>query len=69
MINAGNFSSGGVRQGQGMSNTLTPDDAAAVREVPGRAVPVETAEPRRAGRRGQPELEHQHRRARTSTCR
>jgi putative ABC transport system permease protein len=35
MVNAGNFSSGGVRQGQGMSNTLTPDDAQAVREVPG----------------------------------
>ena len=35
MVMAGNFSSGGVRQGQGMSNTLTPDDAMAVREVPG----------------------------------
>ncbi len=35
MVNAGNFSSGGVRQGQGMSNTLTPDDATAIREVPG----------------------------------
>ena len=35
MVNAGNFSSGGVRQGQGMSNTLTADDANAVREVPG----------------------------------
>ncbi len=42
MINAGNFSSGGVRQGQGMSNTLTPDDAAAVREVPGVQYLVET---------------------------
>jgi putative ABC transport system permease protein len=35
MVNAGNFSSGGVRQGQGMSNTLTPDDAVAIRDVPG----------------------------------
>ena len=25
-VNAGNFSMGGVRQGQGMSNTLTADD-------------------------------------------
>jgi putative ABC transport system permease protein len=35
MVNAGNFSSGGVRQGQGMSNTMTPDDAVAIRDVPG----------------------------------
>jgi putative ABC transport system permease protein len=34
-INAGNFSQGGVRQGQGMSTTLTPDDAQALRDVPG----------------------------------
>jgi putative ABC transport system permease protein len=34
-INAGNFSQGGVRQGQGMSNTLTKEDAEALREVPG----------------------------------
>jgi putative ABC transport system permease protein len=34
-INAGNFSQGGVRQGQGMSNTLMPADAEALREVPG----------------------------------
>ena len=42
MVNAGNFSSGGVRQGQGMSNTLTADDAAAVRDVPGVQYLVET---------------------------
>ena len=42
MVNAGNFSAGGVRQGQGMSNTLTPDDAAAIREVPGVQYLVET---------------------------
>ncbi len=34
-VNAGNFSQGGVRQGQGMSQTLTADDAEALREVPG----------------------------------
>jgi putative ABC transport system permease protein len=34
-INAGNFSSGGVRQGQGMSNTLMPDDAESLRNIPG----------------------------------
>jgi putative ABC transport system permease protein len=35
MVSAGNFTSGGVRQGQGMSNTLMPEDAAAIREIPG----------------------------------
>ncbi len=34
-INAGNFTQGGVRQGQGMSSSLTPEDAAALRQVPG----------------------------------
>jgi putative ABC transport system permease protein len=34
-INAGNFSQGGVRQGQGMSSSLTADDATALRQVPG----------------------------------
>jgi putative ABC transport system permease protein len=34
-INAGNFSQGGVRQGQGMSNTLMPEDAEALRAIPG----------------------------------
>src|SRR5687767_3637862 len=34
-INSGNFSQGGVRQGQGMSNTLTKEDAEALRAVPG----------------------------------
>ncbi|HZB24509.1 MAG TPA: ABC transporter permease [Vicinamibacterales bacterium] len=34
-VNAGNFSMGGVRQGQGMSNTLMPADAAAIRQLPG----------------------------------
>jgi len=34
-INAGNFTQGGVRQGQGMSSTLTSEDAQALRQVPG----------------------------------
>jgi putative ABC transport system permease protein len=34
-VNAGNFSMGGVRQGQGMSNTLLPADAEALRSLPG----------------------------------
>src|SRR5437763_9151515 len=35
MVNAGNFSQGGVRQGQGNASTLTPDDAAAIAQLPG----------------------------------
>jgi putative ABC transport system permease protein len=34
-VNAGNFTMGGVRQGQGMSSTLTAEDAQALRSVPG----------------------------------
>src|SRR5829696_7494406 len=34
-IIAGNFTQGGVRQGGGMSTTLTVDDANAVRQIPG----------------------------------
>jgi putative ABC transport system permease protein len=34
-VNAGNFSQGGVRQGQGMSSTLMPADAEALRKLPG----------------------------------
>jgi putative ABC transport system permease protein len=34
-INAGNFTQGGVRQGQGMSSSLTAEDATALRSVPG----------------------------------
>jgi putative ABC transport system permease protein len=34
-VNAGNFSQGGVRQGQGMSTTLMPGDADALRTLPG----------------------------------
>src|SRR5437764_4958938 len=32
---AGNFTQGGVRQGQGNASTLTPDDAAAIAQLPG----------------------------------
>jgi putative ABC transport system permease protein len=34
-VMSGNFTQGGVRQGQGNASTLTPEDANAVREVPG----------------------------------
>ena len=34
-INAGNFTQGGVRQGQGQSSSLHADDATALRAVPG----------------------------------
>jgi putative ABC transport system permease protein len=35
LVNAGNWSFGGVRQGQGSSSTLTVDDAEAIRALPG----------------------------------
>jgi len=35
MVSAGNFMTGGVRMGQGNASTLTPEDALAIREVPG----------------------------------
>ena len=35
IVNAGNWTSGGVRQGQGFATTLTPDDANAITQVPG----------------------------------
>ena len=34
-VNAGNFSAGGVRQGSGNATSLTPEDAEAIRAVPG----------------------------------
>jgi putative ABC transport system permease protein len=34
-VSAGNFTQGGVRQGQGNASTLTPDDAAALTQVAG----------------------------------
>src|SRR5262245_5497500 len=35
MVMAGNFTQGGVRQGQGNASTLTPEDAAAIAGLPG----------------------------------
>jgi putative ABC transport system permease protein len=35
MVSAGNFQQGGVRMGQGAASTLTPEDAAAIAQVPG----------------------------------
>jgi putative ABC transport system permease protein len=35
MVSAGNFSTGGVRQGQGNAATLIPEDAQAIAQVPG----------------------------------
>jgi putative ABC transport system permease protein len=35
MVNAGNFSQGGVRMGQGNASTLVPEDAAAIAQLPG----------------------------------
>ena len=35
LVNAGNFSQGGVRQGQGNATTLIPDDAVAIRQLAG----------------------------------
>jgi putative ABC transport system permease protein len=35
IVNAGNWTQGGVRQGQGNASTLTPDDSAAIAQVPG----------------------------------
>src|SRR5262245_7480863 len=35
MVNAGNFSQGGVRTGQGNASTLVPEDAAAIAELAG----------------------------------
>jgi putative ABC transport system permease protein len=35
LVNAGNFSSGGVRMGQGNSTTMTPEDANAIKTVAG----------------------------------
>src|SRR5215813_6244836 len=35
IVSAGNFTQGGVRQGQGNASTLTPEDAVAIRGVQG----------------------------------
>jgi len=35
IVSAGNFSQGGVRQGQGNASTLIPEDAVAITQIPG----------------------------------
>ena len=45
-IMSGNFSQGGVRMGQGMSTRLRPEDAEALREVPGVQYVAATTETR-----------------------
>ena len=35
IVQAGNFTQGGVRQGQGNASTLSPDDAAEIAKLPG----------------------------------
>src|ERR1700730_5209832 len=35
IVSAGNFTQGGVRQGQGNASTLIPDDAVAISQLPG----------------------------------
>ena len=55
-INAGNFSQGGVRQGQGNSTTLVADDAVAMRELPGVQYVAAGVNSSRAGHRREPEL-------------
>ena len=57
MVNAGNFSTGGVRMGQGNSTTLMPEDAAAIRAAARACSTWRPARTRRApGHRRQPEL-------------
>ena len=58
MVSAGNFMQGGVRMGQGNASTLTPDDALAIRDVPGRPVHRPGREHARPGGRRQHELGH-----------
>ena len=57
-VMAGNFTQGGVRQGQGNASTLTPEDATAIKSVPGVLYVGRQSEHPRADDRRQPELEH-----------
>jgi putative ABC transport system permease protein len=57
IVSAGNFSQGGVRQGQGNASTLTPDDAAAIARLTACSTPRPGPTPR-ADRRRQSELEY-----------
>ena len=56
IVNAGNFSTGGVRRARAMSTTLMPDDAEALRAAARRAVRRCGRQLARAGHRRQPEL-------------
>ena len=58
MVSAGNFQQGGVRMGQGNASTLTPDDALAIRDVPGVQYIGARRQHARPGRRRQHELGH-----------
>ena len=58
IVMAGNFTQGGVRQGQGNASTLTPDDAAEIAKLPGVQYVGGRAEYARPDGRRQPELEH-----------
>ena len=55
---AGNFTQGGVRQGQGNASTLTPDDAAEIAKLPGVQYAAAGRQHARTDGRRQPELEH-----------
>ena len=69
-VSAGNFTSGGVRQGSGASTSLTVDDAEAIRrEVPGVQYLAAGVTTRAQVVAGEPELVHAHLRAPMSTCR
>src|ERR1700692_2999432 len=46
IVSAGNFSQGGVRQGQGNASTLTPDDASAITKVDGVEYTAASSNPR-----------------------
>ena len=67
-VNSGNFQQGGVRQGAGMATSLTPEDATALREVPGVQYVVGR---RQLARRSSPATRTGRRRSRapTSICR
>ena len=58
MVSAGNFQQGGVRMGQGNASTLTPEDAAAIRELPGVQYVAARRQHARPDRRRQHELGH-----------
>jgi putative ABC transport system permease protein len=58
IVSAGNFSQGGVRQGQGNASTLTPDDLAAITRLPGVQHNAAGSNTQRPNRRRQSELEH-----------